>query len=96
MMENSSKELAQVEAMLDARGALSPENINKTALDYIYRAFCTIRACAHDEPHRAGVIADAFHNLPRVLQGANHQACREEAVRAIHALNAPAQAATKV
>lgn len=94
MMENSGNELAQVEAVLDARDALSPENINKTALDYISRAFCTIRSCAHDEPRRAGIIADAFHNLPRVLQSGNHQSCREETVRAIHILNAPKQATT--
>ena len=54
-MECSEKKVAQIEAALDARGALLPENINHTALDAIYRAFCTIRACAHDDPRRAGL-----------------------------------------
>jgi hypothetical protein len=93
-MKNREQEVAQVEAVLDARDALSPENINKTALDYISRAFCTIRLCAHDEPRRAGIIADAFHNLPRVLQSWNHQSRRDEIVRAIHILNAPKLATT--
>ncbi len=93
-MEKCELELAQVEAVLNARDALSPENINKTALDYIAQAFCTIRACAHDEPRRAGIIADAFHNLPKFLQSGDHQACREETVRAIHILHSSAQTKT--
>lgn len=94
-MDNRQKELDQVKANLDARGALSPESINSTALDAIYRAFCTIRACAHDDPRRAGIIADSFHNLPRVLQGGDHEACREETVRAIRALTAQEQEASQ-
>lgn len=88
-MENSDKKFNQVEDALDARGALLPENIKNTALDAIYRAFCTIRACAHDEPRRAGVIANAFHNLPRVLQGGDHQEIRKETLLAIQSLAVP-------
>lgn len=85
----AKSQLNMIEDTLNARGALLPENINHTALDAIYRAFCTIRACAHDDPRRAGVIANAFHNLPRVLQGADPQKCREETLRAIHSLTMP-------
>lgn len=85
-MDISGNDLIQVEALLDARDALTPNNINGTALDAMYRAFCGIRACAHDEPGKAGILADAFHNLPKLLQKGDHQACREETVRAIHAL----------
>ncbi len=85
-MEKLREELARLEAGLDAREALSPENINSTALDIIQRAFCAIRGCAHNDPVRAGKIADAFHNLPLILQRGSHQARREETIRALHDL----------
>ena len=93
-MDNILNEMKEIVAILDARNALTPENINMTALDYMYRAFCTIRACTQEDPYRAGEIADAFHNLPRILQTGNHQAIREETVRAVHVLNAPRQTET--
>jgi hypothetical protein len=89
MMDNRMNEMEEIVDVLDAHNALSPENINKTALEYMYRAFCTIRACVQEDPYRAGKIADAFHNLPRILQIGDHQACREETVRAVYVLNAP-------
>lgn len=95
-MENSEKKFNQVEDALDARGALLPENIKNTALDAIYRAFCTIRACAHDEPRRAGIIANAFHNLPRVLQDGDHQKLRKETLCAIHSLTVQVDAEVNV
>lgn len=87
-MESSGYDVATVEAALEARGALLPEKINGTAMDAMYWAFCSIRACAKDDPVRAGEIANAFHNLPRTLHRGNYEQCREETIRAIHAMNA--------
>ena len=77
-------ELAQLDAALDARGALTPENINQTAISYMTGAFCIIRACARQDPQRASTIADAYHNLPRALHGGDYQTLRKEVVRAVY------------
>lgn len=78
--------LARVEAGLDASGDLTPENIKTTVMAAIHRAFCRIRAISVDDPALAGLIADAFHNLPEALQSWSHEDLRKEAVRALHAL----------
>lgn len=84
---SNGKDLARVDDILDARDALSTLSINKTALDLIARAFCDIRACSHDDPYRVSQIADALHNIPGMLQSGDHQALRDEVVRAILTLN---------
>jgi hypothetical protein len=93
-MGTRMNEMGEITAVLHDHDALSPESIHKTALDYLYRALCTIRACAQEDPYRAGEIADAFHNLPRILQSGDHQACRDETVRAACILKAPRQTTT--
>lgn len=88
LKDDKNKELTKIEAILDDLDALSPENIKATAMDAIHRPFMTIRGCAKEDPQRAGLIADAFHNLPKAVDSWSHQDCRKETVRAIHALNA--------
>lgn len=78
--------LSAVAKVLDASESLTPENIKSTVMQAMHHAFSRIRMFAQDDPALAGLIADVFHNLPDALENWSHDALRQEAIRARHAL----------
>lgn len=87
-VESRNQDYADVEAVLNDRQALTDANIDRTAADAIHRAFCEIRGCVQSDPLRAGRLADAFHNLPLLLEDGSYEDVREETIRAIAVLHA--------
>lgn len=63
---------------------LSPQGIERTALNALYQGLCRIRT-ASDDPASIYRLADAMHNLPRALERKDHNLIRLHTIEAVMA-----------